>query len=76
LIITDEIVDDDLLQNSVVYRPPSLVVGVGLHWDTTKETIKDGLMKCMNKFKLSEKSITKFVSIKKEKDVVGLTELA
>jgi len=61
LIITDEIVDDDLLQNSVVYRPPSLVVGVGLHWDTTKETIKDGLMKCMNKFKLSEKSITKFV---------------
>jgi len=38
LIITDEIVDDDLLQNSVVYRPPSLVVGVGLHWDTTKET--------------------------------------
>jgi len=30
----------------------------------------------MNKFKLSEKSITKFVSIKKEKDVVGLAELA
>jgi len=76
LIITDEIVDDGLLQNSVVYRPPSLVVGIGLHWDTTKETIKDGLMRCMNEFKLSEKSITKFVSIKKEKDVVGLTELA
>ena len=77
LIITDEIVDDNsLLQNAVVYRPPSLVVGVGLHWDTTKETIKDGLMRCMNEFKLSEKSITKFVSIKKEKDVVGLTELA
>ena len=33
-------------------------------------------MRCMNEFKLSEKSITKFVSIKKEKDVVGLTELA
>ncbi len=76
LIITDEVVDDDLLQNSVVYRPPSLVVGVGLHWDTTKETIKDGLMRCMNEFKLSEKSITKLVSIKKEKDVVGLAELA
>ena len=71
-----KIVDDDLLQNSVVYRPPSLVVGVGLHWDTTKETIKDGLMRCMNEFKLSEKSITKLVSIKKEKDVVGLAELA
>jgi len=76
LIITDEIVDDDLLQNSVVYRPPSLVVGVGLLWDTTIDNIIDCLMRCMNEFKLSEKSITKFVSIKKEKDVVGLTELA
>ena len=33
-------------------------------------------MRCMNEFKLSEKSIMKFVSIKKEKDVVGLAELA
>jgi len=77
LIITDEVVDDNsLLQNAVVYRPPSLVVGIGLHWDTTKDTIKDGLMSCMNKFKLGEKSIARFVSIKKEKDVVGLVELA
>jgi len=77
LIITDEVVDDNsLLQNAVVYRPPSLVVGIGLHWDTTKDTIKDGLMRCMNKFKLGEKSIARFVSIKKEKDVVGLVELA
>jgi cobalt-precorrin 5A hydrolase len=76
LIITDQIVDNILLENAVVYRPPSLVVGVGLHWDTTKETIKDGLMSCVTKFKLSEKSITRFVSIKKEKDVVGLVELA
>jgi len=76
LIITDQIVDNILLENAVVYRPPSLVVGVGLHWDTTKETIKDGLMSCVTKFKLSEKSIVRFVSIKKEKDVVGLVELA
>ena len=33
-------------------------------------------MSCMNKFKLGEKSIARFVSIKKEKDVVGLVELA
>jgi cobalt-precorrin 5A hydrolase len=30
----------------------------------------------VTKFKLSEKSIARFVSIKKEKDVVGLVELA
>ena len=59
-----------------MYRPPSLVVGIGLHWDTTKDTIKDGLMSFMNKFKLGEKSIARFVSIKKEKDVDCLVELA
>ena len=44
LIITDKEIDDkEILRNSVVYRPPTLVVGVGLHGDTTKETIRNGL---------------------------------
>jgi cobalt-precorrin 5A hydrolase len=48
---------------------------VGLHWDTSKETIKNGLESCLQKFNLSGKSIVRFVSIKKEKDVEGLIEL-
>jgi len=51
------------------------VVGVGLHWDTSKEIIKEGLDFCFKKYKLSEKSIAKFVTLKKEQDVQGLIEL-
>ncbi|MGQ0794735.1 MAG: cobalt-precorrin 5A hydrolase [Nitrosopumilaceae archaeon] len=77
LIISDkEIIDNELLKNSVVYRPKTLVVGIGLHWDTNKETIREGLEFCIKKFKLSSKSIARFASIKKEANVVGLQELA
>jgi len=77
LIISDEqIHDNEILENAVVYRPQSLVVGVGLHWDTTKDKIMQGLDVSLKKFNLSVKSIARFVSIKKEKDVVGLNELA
>lgn len=77
LIISDkEIEDKELLKNSVVYRPKTLVVGIGLHWDTSKDTIKEGVEFCMKKFKLNPKSIARFASIKKEANVVGLQELA
>ncbi len=74
LIISDKIVEDDLSSESVIYRPPSLVIGIGLHWDTSKETIKEGINDCLEKFKLSSKSIAKLVSIKKPKDVQGLID--
>ena len=69
LIISDQVFDDKILENTVVYRPQTLVVGVGLHWDTSKETIKSGLETSLQKFNLSSKSIDRFVSIKKEKDI-------
>ncbi len=77
LIISDQIISEEkFLTNSVIYRPPSLVVGIGLHQDTTSQTIRNGLNQCLEKFKLSRKSVARFVSIKKEKDVIGLVELA
>ncbi|MCV0373268.1 MAG: cobalamin biosynthesis protein [Nitrosarchaeum sp.] len=75
LIITDKMLDGGFLKDAVVYRPPSLVIGVGLHWDTTKETIKEGIGFCMQKFNLSPKSIAKFASIKKPEDVKGLIDI-
>ena len=75
LIISDKILDSK--QNaSVIYRPKTLVVGVGLHWDTSKETIQEGLDSCLKKFSLSPRSIAKLVSIKKPKDVQGLIDFA
>ena len=76
LIITNDQIDDEsILKNSVVYRVPDLVVGIGLHWDTSKETIWNGVNETLEKFELKQKQIARFVSIKKEKDVIGLIEL-
>ncbi|MBL7001366.1 MAG: cobalamin biosynthesis protein [Nitrosopumilus sp.] len=75
LIVSDKIIDKDLEKESVVYRPPSLVIGIGLHWDTSKDTIKNGIESCLEKFKLSSKSIAKLVSIKKPQDVQGLIDI-
>ena len=75
LIISDEIIDKELSQESVIYRPQSLTIGIGLHWDTTKDTIKEGIEHCLKKFNLSSKSIAKLVSIKKPEDVQGLIDL-
>jgi cobalt-precorrin 5A hydrolase len=75
LIISDTIIDNELSQESVIYRPQSLVIGIGLHWDTTKDTIKDGIEHCLKKFNLSSKCIAKLVSIKKPEDVQGLIDL-
>ena len=77
LIISDKIIEDNqILKNAVVYRPKTLVAGVGLHWDTTKDTIREGLEYCAKNFKISTKSIARFASIKKEAQVKGLQDLA
>lgn len=75
LIISDKVIGKDLASKSVIYRPQSLVVGIGLHRDTSKETIRDGIEDCLEKFKLSSKSIAKLVSIKKPQDVQGLIDV-
>ena len=75
LIISDKIFDYNQ-ETTVIYRPKTLVVGIGLHWDTSKEIIQKGLDDCLKKFSLSKKSIAKLVSIKKPKDVIGLIDFA
>ena len=76
LIITnDEINNEEILKDAVIYRVPNLVIGIGLHWDTSKDTILNGITETLDKFRLRKSMIAKFVSIKKDKDVIGLIEL-
>jgi len=76
LIITnDDINDEEILKDAVIYRVPNLVIGIGLHWDTSKDTILNGITETLEKFRLRKSMIAKFVSIKKDKDVIGLIEL-
>ena len=74
LIISDKLIRKSMSSDSVIYRPASLVVGVGLHQDTSKETIINGIQDCLERFGLSLKSVARLASIKKPKDVQGLAE--
>lgn len=74
LIISDRVLGEDTAKKTVVYRPKSLVIGIGLHHDTGKDTIKDGIETCLRRFELSPRCVAKLISIKKPKDVQGLID--
>ena len=46
-----------------------------MHWDTPKDYFLNGVNETLEKFGLKQNKIARFVSIKKDKDVIGLIEL-
>lgn len=77
IVITDKIIKDStILSKSVIYRPKTLVIGVGIHWDTTKEDILNGIKAIFDKNALSFASIKSLSSIKKKIPVKGLEEFS
>lgn len=78
LVITDKIIKttDDVKSKMVIYRPPTLVVGIGLHYNTTPQTIMSGITQTFQKYELATKSIAKISSMKKPTDVLGLAQAA
>ncbi len=77
LVISDRVITDPLiLEKSVLYRPKSLVVGIGLHWDTDKATIKTGISTVFQNAGLALKSIRNISSIDRGAKVKGLEEFS
>ena len=77
LIISDKIIADPvILEKSVIYRPKSLVVGIGLHRDTSKDIIENGILTVLKDKALSFKSIRNISSINKEGKIKGLQEFS
>jgi len=77
LIISDKAIFDlDILAKSVIYRPKSLVVGIGLHWDTSKDVIESGIMTVFKEKELSVGSIRNVSTINREAKVEGLEEFS
>jgi cobalt-precorrin 5A hydrolase len=76
LLISDRTFDDEVIKNAVVYRPQTLVAGIGLHTNTTKDKIKESLSFCLQKHGLSSKSLAKLASLKKPTQIQGLVEAA
>lgn len=79
LYMTDkavESIDPKVVDNAVIYRPKSLVVGMGCDKDTSMETLEEGLNLYFKEFSLSPKSIKELVSVDAKKDEKGLIELS
>jgi len=77
LVISDRTISDpEIISKSVVYRPKSLVVGIGLHWDTSKDIIESGIRTVFNEKGLAFQSIRNISSINREAKVKGLEEFS
>lgn len=77
LVISDRTISDpEIMSKSVVYRPKSLVVGIGLHWDTSKDIIESGIRTVFNEKGLAFQSIRNISSINREAKVKGLEEFS
>lgn len=77
LVISDKNINDrEIIEKSVIYRPRSLVVGIGLHWDTPKDIIEAGVTDVFRNNNLSMKSIKNIASVNRGAKVKGLEEFA
>lgn len=63
-------------QKSVIYRPKSLVLGLGCDRDTPLDVVEDGVRKFLDEQGLSIKSVRNIASIDKKADERALIELA
>lgn len=78
LLITDRIIDaheEVLLDNGVIYRPKSIVLGIGCNRGTTVEEIERVVDETLTELRLSKKSVKAVATIDLKKDEIGLLEL-
>lgn len=78
LVITDRIVEpheEALLENGVIYRPKSLILGIGCNRGTAVAEIEQVIDQALAEMSLSKKSVKTVATIDLKKNEVGLLEL-
>ncbi|BBH20480.1 cobalamin biosynthesis protein [Paenibacillus baekrokdamisoli] len=79
LVITDRLLnlreESVLLRNGVLYRPQSLVLGIGCNRGTSVEEIEALILDTLLELKLSVKSVRNIATIDLKKDEPGLLEV-
>ena len=78
LIVTDRLLSQEeevLLENGVVYRPKSLVLGMGCNRGTSKEEIQAVIEETLLELKLSIKSVKALCTIELKKDEKGFLDV-
>lgn len=80
LVITDRVLDKDetslLSENILIYRPRSLVVGIGCNRRTGGDVIEKAINQVFSQYKLSIKSIKKLATIDLKRDEEGILDFA
>ncbi|HEY7696283.1 MAG TPA: cobalamin biosynthesis protein [Nitrososphaeraceae archaeon] len=77
LIISDRIITDPILvDKAVIYRPKSLVVGLGYHWDTSLEEIEDGILNVLKEYGLSFLSVRNLSTLNRGKTPASLASFS
>ncbi|USK42092.1 cobalt-precorrin 5A hydrolase [Cytobacillus oceanisediminis] len=78
LLITDRLMEpheEVLLENGVLYRPKSIVLGIGCNRGTSMAEIEQVIDETLAEMKLSKKSVKAVASINLKKNEAGLLEL-
>ena len=79
LVVTDRLLTAEeeaaLLRNGVLYRPKSLVLGIGCNRGTAMEEIEHVILETLSELKLSVKSVRNMATIDLKQDEQGLLEV-
>ena len=77
LIITDRILkNEEISSKSVIYRPKSFVVGIGMHWNTTMEKIESAILHLFQENCFSIRSIRNLATIENKAQARGLLDFS
>ncbi|MMZ45774.1 cobalamin biosynthesis protein CbiG [compost metagenome] len=79
LVVSDRLLEPEeeerFLSNGVLYRPKSLVLGVGCNRGTALEELEAGVLDTLQELRLSVKSVRNIATIDLKKDEEGLLAL-
>ncbi|MGM1021152.1 MAG: cobalt-precorrin 5A hydrolase [Bacillota bacterium] len=79
LVVSDRMLESEekeqFLTNGVLYRPKSLVLGIGCNRGTALEELEAGVLDTLNELRLSVKSVRNIATIDLKKDEEGLLAL-
>lgn len=78
LLITDRLIEEQeevLLENGVIYRPKSIVLGIGCNRGTSMEEIEQVIDEALAELRLSKKSVKAVATIDLKKNETGLLAL-
>ncbi len=74
LIVTDRLVEEEFLSKAVLYRPKSLVLGIGCDRGTTCQQIEEFVQTTLAAHKLSFRSVRNVATVDLKQDEAGLNE--